>query len=507
MTTDLFTYVQFARGAAVAAQEVESERPAIEVRILWGSTVLQVAHLSAPRAFFVGESSGKEGECDYSVSARVLGARRLPIVIVDRAGGSRLVFPATAVGHTETRGGDRESLDDLRASGVARPSRDWPGACELEMTAGATARIELGCSALAFQVSMVNAGRRVPGGAFATLEPGDFVYAATSFLLHVGVIALLAFFMPKMAKGDGLDADRDDIVAIQKLLDASATRELSVPEGIRSVSSLVAEVGRSAASAHGDAGMMGSPHTLSIGRYGIEGARDAADPHVARDAALREAARFGPIELLLGTMPALDPRGSAAEWGRPVAHGADDRSALGRMFEKDIGDAVGTGGLDLAGANLGGGGPADTIGLGEMNGLSLGPGGPDDGVGGSRAPRPRTHTAAAPRVRDSVATINGRLRPEIIQRVVRQNFGRFRFCYEAGLRTNPSLEGRVVVRFLIDRTGAVGLAGEAGGDLADTNVVRCVVRAFGDLSFPSPEGGMVTVVYPILFNAAESRPE
>ena len=153
------------------------------------------------------------------------------------------------------------------------------------------------------------------------------------------------------------------------------------------------------------------------------------------------------------------------------------------------------------------GGPADTIGLREVNGLSPGPGGPDDGIGGSRAPRQATHTATAPRVRDSVATISGHVRPEVIQRVVRQNFGRFRFCYEAGLRANPSLEGRVVVRFLIDRTGAVGLAGEAGSDLADTKVVQCVVRAFADLSFPSPEGGMVTVVYPIVFSASDNSRE
>jgi hypothetical protein len=493
MTADLFTYVQFARGAAIAAQEVESDRPAIEVRILWGATVLQVAHLSPPRAFFLGESSGKAGECHYSVPERVLGARRLPIVIADR-NGCRLLFPPGAVGHTEPPVGDR-------------PSRDWPGAYEIEMTPGSVSRIELGRGALAFQVSMVNAGRRLAAGGLLTLEPGDFVYAASSFLLHIGVIALLAFFMPKMANDDDAEADHDNIVAMTKLLNASATRELPEPDGMPSVSSHVVEAGRSATAAHGQAGPMGLPYSPSSGRYGIEGPKEAADPHVARDAALREAARFGPIELLLGTMSAIDPRGPAAEWGRPVANGTDDKSALGHLFDEDIDDAVGTGGLDLAGTNLGGGGPADTIGLREMNGLATGPGGPDRGIGGSRAPRQGTHTPTAPRVRDSVVTIGGHVRPEVIQRVVRQNFGRFRFCYEAGLRANPSLEGRVVVKFLIDRTGAVGLASEAGGDLADTKVVQCVVRAFGDLSFPSPDGGIVTVVYPILFSPADNRPE
>jgi hypothetical protein len=30
-------------------------------------------------------------------------------------------------------------------------------------------------------------------------------------------------------------------------------------------------------------------------------------------------------------------------------------------------------------------------------------------------------------------------------------------------------------------------------------VVSCVSRAFYDISFPKPEGGIVTVVYPISF--------
>jgi len=31
------------------------------------------------------------------------------------------------------------------------------------------------------------------------------------------------------------------------------------------------------------------------------------------------------------------------------------------------------------------------------------------------------------------------------------------------------------------------------------DVTSCVVRQFGNLSFPQPEGGIVTVVYPITF--------
>jgi hypothetical protein len=96
--------------------------------------------------------------------------------------------------------------------------------------------------------------------------------------------------------------------------------------------------------------------------------------------------------------------------------------------------------------------------------------------------------------------VSGRLPPEVIQRIVRQNFGRFRLCYENGLRNNPNLQGRVSVRFVIGRDGAVGSVGNGGSDMPDGGVVSCVVRAFYGLSFPQPEGGIVTVTYPIMFS-------
>ena len=102
-------------------------------------------------------------------------------------------------------------------------------------------------------------------------------------------------------------------------------------------------------------------------------------------------------------------------------------------------------------------------------------------------------------LRQGATQVNGRLPPEVIQRIVRQNFGRFRLCYENGLRTSPELAGRVAVRFVIDRSGAVSTAADGGSDLPDQNVIGCIVRSFGTLVFPQPEGGIVTVVYPILF--------
>jgi TonB family protein len=93
----------------------------------------------------------------------------------------------------------------------------------------------------------------------------------------------------------------------------------------------------------------------------------------------------------------------------------------------------------------------------------------------------------------------GTLPPEVIQQAVRQRFARFRLCYEGSLRNSPNLQGRVTVRFVIGRDGTVTSASSSGSDIPDRSVTDCVVRAVYGLSFPKPEGGAVTVTYPIVF--------
>jgi hypothetical protein len=115
-------------------------------------------------------------------------------------------------------------------------------------------------------------------------------------------------------------------------------------------------------------------------------------------------------------------------------------------------------------------------------------------------------TGTAPSLREGAAQVNGRLPPEVIRRIVRQNFGRFRLCYENGLKSNAALTGRVTVKFQIDTSGAVANVADGGSDLPGPATIDCVVRSFSSLSFPQPEGGVVNVVYPILFSPGQPGP-
>jgi hypothetical protein len=162
-------------------------------------------------------------------------------------------------------------------------------------------------------------------------------------------------------------------------------------------------------------------------------------------------------------------------------------SAKGNMWGSEIGDSFGSGGLGLSGIGEGGGGASAS-------------GGTAQGFGSGHGRLGASHVTRAPAVRAGATMVSGRLPPEVIQRIVRQNFGRFRACYERGLVHDHRLTGRISVRFTIDRSGAVSQVADGGSDLPDTEVIACVVQAFTNLTFPEPAGEIVSVIYPILFS-------
>jgi hypothetical protein len=106
----------------------------------------------------------------------------------------------------------------------------------------------------------------------------------------------------------------------------------------------------------------------------------------------------------------------------------------------------------------------------------------------------------AGKVRAAQIMVSGRLPPRVIERIVAAREGRVRRCYERGLINNPNLQGRVSVRFVIGNDGAISNVQNGGSDLPDAGVVRCVVQSFDDLTFPRPEGGIVTVTFPYMLS-------
>lgn len=492
-----YTFTLVKSGPDVSADEVELPgAQAVEVMILWGTNVLHVSHLTPPRNFYLGEEQGKNVQTDFFIPAEKLGTTRMPIVIGDRSSVS-VVLPAGAKGHVELPGQPRMTLDEARQK--AQPCAEVSGAQQLSLPGGGKAKIDF--HDFVFQISAVNAGKPVPRG-LAGVDWSLFGYFGLSLLAVGGLVLSAAYFTPDWGLTDEEGIDKNQLILMQQFLKSAAEREQEEKE-TEEVTQDKADnkEGGTGTRAVGEEGSMGNPTTKATNkRYAVQGPKDNPDPHLARQAALREATEFGMIGLL-NTGAAGDPNAPTAPWGRDTSSGSDEVSARGNMWGDEIGDAFGAGGLGLSGIGEGGGGRGEGIGLGSIGTLGHGAGvGTGQGFGSGHGRLGGGHTTRTPKVRMGATTVSGRLPPEVIQRIVRQNYGRFRMCFEQGLARNPNLEGRVSVRFVIGRDGAVSNVSNGGSDLPDSGVVNCVVRAYYGLSFPQPEGGIVTVVYPIMFS-------
>ena len=341
-------------------------------------------------------------------------------------------------------------------------------------------------------------------GAVAKLASGLGTWLPSPLFVGVGLLYALAVLgighgLSKLGGTDAEPISREDVLFMRKLLDAKAEREKEADEPTPIVFSedpgtrgIVAGQGAASASKGGRSG-------LSLPRKGegiVTATRDAA----SRRTELTLAGEFGMVGLL-ASGSASDPRAPTSAWARAESSGSPAGTLFGSETWGRGGDLFGlvpSAGLD----GLGGGGPGAGIALGRIGtfgktdsgsafGCGCGAGGVQSGHGVARF---------GFRFGEGTPKVSGRLPPEAVQRVVRANAGRYRACYEAGLARNPSLEGRVAVKFVIDRSGAVAVAQDGGSDLPDASVVACVVRAVLGLSFPTPEGGVVTVTYPLVFS-------
>ncbi|MEP7122785.1 MAG: AgmX/PglI C-terminal domain-containing protein [Byssovorax sp.] len=225
-----------------------------------------------------------------------------------------------------------------------------------------------------------------------------------------------------------------------------------------------------------------------------------------RQSALKEAAEYGMMGLL-GAGAGGDPSAPTAPWGKDDSD--DPLAARGNMWGDAVGDSFGAGGLGLSGVSPSAGGTGVGLGIGSVGTLGHGAGtGTGQGFGSGYGGLGGSHRRNPPRIKTGATTVQGRLPPEVVLRIIRQNFGRFRLCYENGLRTNPKLEGKVTVHFVIENSGVVTSVSTAQGtDLKDKAMTKCLEKAFMTLSFPQPDGGKVIVNYPILFSLPDPAPK
>ena len=89
-----------------------------------------------------------------------------------------------------------------------------------------------------------------------------------------------------------------------------------------------------------------------------------------------------------------------------------------------------------------------------------------------------------------------------IDRIVKQHLTQIRTCYERELARNPSLSGKITVKFVIAKDGQVSTSNSAHSTLGSAPAEECIHGHFRRMRFPPPRGGGIAVIrYPLVFNS------
>lgn len=293
-----------------ATRPAASCPPCIQIRVAWGSTTIDVAHLDparreSERARFTIRELVRA--CDGM--AADAGDDAAPLVDVDATGWPCLVLAADR--EVELDGGiaAREAAGDVVV--LPRRSTDRSAVRGLRLAIGdrATVRV-LGVEVVVLAIDP----EPVPRFARRTLDRRTKLVAAGVFAGH------LALALGLMAEDDPVVSDgptAEQIAEMQRLLRVAA--EAEAEEDALADATADAKEGGSGTRAKGEEGSMGHPNAKITGnRYGVRGPADHPDPHVARQQALAESAEFGMIGLLNGGAGG-DPNAPTAPWGRDAS--------------------------------------------------------------------------------------------------------------------------------------------------------------------------------------------
>lgn len=186
---------------------------------------------------------------------------------------------------------------------------------------------------------------------------------------------------------------------------------------------------------------------------------------------------------------------SGDEMGSSAAMDAFNGGLGGVIGAKGI--QAGSGGLGAGGGGLGGGGSAD--GLGGMGSKGMGRGRSGRGMGGGSFGKKRKRGSLG-RIGGN-PTILGGLDKSLIDAVIKRNMSQIRYCYQRQLAKNPTLNGKIKVKFVIAKDGSVSKASIDSSTMggAGKPVQSCIVGRFKKFKFPKPNGGIVIVKYPFIF--------
>lgn len=192
-----------------------------------------------------------------------------------------------------------------------------------------------------------------------------------------------------------------------------------------------------------------------------------------------------------------------------------------------VGVAYGSSGLGHAGSAYGQGGgrfgAVSSSPQGALGGLTRGVSGgvvgslPTSSIGLGSGARPPTgsfsgaadlnsgtiarRSVARPKASVAHTTVLGSMDRSLISDVVKRNSPRLTAAYERELRKDPTLSGKLVVRFTLADDGTVAEIEVVSDTLGSDDLADAIEKIFLHMRFPSPgEGSEMVVTYPLVFH-------
>ncbi len=457
----------------------------VEVAMLWRDFVMAEELYQPPTDITIGPGDAANFQVEHP-------SLKSDFTVVSANGGSpTLNFPVGAAGEVYV-GSERLTLEEAVASGRARGAG---GIASMPLSDDTRAKLVFGD--VSFYVHRTTKPKVLLPFERRTATPLLFMLFSAG--LHA-LLWMLIMFLPPGIGDLAMDSFGANDRFVQILIQDP---EPEAEEPVESDDAGEEDDGQGQDQeegeiAEGDEGRAGEETAEDTpAEMAIEGDLPEGEMELARQDALDAVQDRGALAVL-NSQPNIGP---SALFGAGPS-GSDAVMAIGAVQGDGVGASYGNRGLGSYGGGLSGGGrhagSVRSAGRLAIGGRSQGS---DSNTGRRLAQIDQGREARTPTVRMESPQVNGQLDRDIIARVIREHRREVRACYEQELQSNPNLEGRLLVAFVIAPDGQVAGSSIRESSLNNSAVERCVERRLAQWRFPEPRGGgTVQVNYPFVFS-------
>ena len=460
------------------ARQTGTEQYVLSLAVLWGTTVRCVEYHDTSADVTIGELA----TATYPVPSEHLGEEKEAVLVSSLD--SRLWQT-----HLDPRWKGRIQIADEQFS-MAEAIERFPGG---RIPLDETTRAEYVFGNQTFLVGWEEVEARPKTTVFAHFDLAETAFLALSLFAHLGFLLMLALIPEEqlLSRHDPYNSKSGIFKAIQVAelekheeekeddVAEKATKTDKVEKERPSPSKKLARI---------------APKTLKDKRALTDEEKKARDLAKVKDSGLVKLLNDSSLQDILNDSP-MDDLLAAGALGGGLLSSTDPNAPMIAGFKPFAGLSGGPdggGGSDtFVPTTLGGGSNRDHV-----RGLSKSDMAKDANLQANKLKDRRV------RVRFDAPQVSAGYDREAVRRVIRQNKGAIKWCYQQELQRNPNLAGKIVLAFVITANGSVAKENVKANTMPTNAVGECIARKSRRWRFPEPpDGGIVRVSYPFLFKS------